>query len=276
MKGLIINCLGRHDEAFAIAKDALKQDMQSHVCWHVYGLLWRSVKNYDEAIKAYKFALRFEPDSQQILRDLAYLQIQMRDFAGYAESRRTILTGKPQVRANWTGLAIAYHLAGNLAEAENILTKFEGTLKQPPAKGTQDYVEHSEAGLYKNMIIAESRDYQKALDHLESISRTTLDKLTILESRAKYLVKLERWEEAEQAYMALIDRNPDNRGYYAGLEQCWGKADLGGVDRSQFKEKYAELAEKYPKADSPKRIPLDFFEGAAHSPWTSITLLTYA
>lgn len=262
MKGLIINCLGRNDEAFAIAKEALKHDMQSHVCWHVYGLLWRSVKNYDEAIKAYKFALRFEPDSQQILRDLAFLQVQMRDFTGYAESRRTILNGRPQVRANWTGLAIAYHLAGNFAEAENILTKFEGTLKKEPQKGTADYVEHSEAALYKNMIIAESGDTQRALEHLESISKLALDKLCVKESKAKYLLLLNRWEEAEQTYMTLLHRNPDNRSYYTALEQCWAKGeDVQGTARSQFKEKYDELAEQYPKADAPKRVPLDFLEG---------------
>ncbi|KAF8474760.1 NMDA receptor-regulated protein 1 [Kalaharituber pfeilii] len=262
MKGLIVNCLGRHDEAFAIAKEALQHDMRSHVCWHVYGLLWRSVKNYDEAIKAYKFALKIEPDSQQILRDLAYLQIQMRDFTGYAESRRMILAGRPQVRANWTGLAIAHHLGGNLAEAENILSKFEGTLKQPPPKGTHDYVEHSEAGLYKNSIIAESGDIQRALDHLESIAKATLDKLSIMESRAKYLSQLERWEEAEAAYNALLERNPDCRAYYAGLEKCWAKGEeLKDAERAKFKERYAELAQKYPKADSPKRVPLDFLEG---------------
>lgn len=259
MKGLIINCLGRHDEAFAIAKEALKHDMQSQVCWHVYGLLWRSVKNYDEAIKAYKYALRFDPESQQILRDLAYLQVQMRDFTGYTESRRTILKGRPQVRANWTGLAIAHHLAGNLSEAENILTKFEGTLKKPPQKGTAEYVEHSEAALYKNMVIAESGDIQRALEDLDNISRIVLDKLSIMESKAKYLLQLKMWEEAEQTYMTLLDRNPDNRSYYAALEQCWAKGE--DVDRSQFKAKYDKLAEKYPKADSPKRAPLDFLDG---------------
>lgn len=262
MKGLIINCLGRHDEAFAIAKEALKHDMQSHVCWHVYGLLWRSVKNYDEAIKAYKFALRFEPDSQQILRDLAYLQVQIRDFTGYIESRRKILHGRPQVRANWTGLAIAHHLAGSLAEAENILSKFEGTLKKPPQKGTQEYVEHYEAALYKNSIIAESGDVQRALDHLESISKIVLDKLSILEWKAKYLLQLQRWEEAEQVYQKLLDRNSDNRGYYTALEQCWAQGqDVEETERSRFRRKYDELAHKYPKADSPSRIPLDFLEG---------------
>ncbi|KAG9821036.1 hypothetical protein KCU68_g17144, partial [Aureobasidium melanogenum] len=69
MKALILNSQGKTEEAFDLAKLALKNAMKSNVCWHVYGLLYRSVKNYDEAIKAYKFALRLDPDSRQIQRD---------------------------------------------------------------------------------------------------------------------------------------------------------------------------------------------------------------
>ena len=51
----------------------------SHVCWHVYGLLHRSERNYAEAIKCYLNALKHEPENLQILKDLAALQIQMRE-----------------------------------------------------------------------------------------------------------------------------------------------------------------------------------------------------
>ena len=43
----------------------------------------RSDKKYDEAIKCYRNALRWDPDNIQILRDLSLLQIQMRDLEGY-------------------------------------------------------------------------------------------------------------------------------------------------------------------------------------------------
>lgn len=51
--------------------------------WHVYGLLQRSDKKYDEAIKCYRNALKLDKDNLQILRDLSLLQIQMRDLEGY-------------------------------------------------------------------------------------------------------------------------------------------------------------------------------------------------
>ena len=52
---------------------------RSHVCWHVYGLLHRSERNYAEAIKCYLNALKHEPENLQILKDLAALQIQIRE-----------------------------------------------------------------------------------------------------------------------------------------------------------------------------------------------------
>lgn len=51
--------------------------------WHVYGLLQRSDKKYDEAIKCYRNALKWDKDNLHILRDLSLLQIQMRDLEGY-------------------------------------------------------------------------------------------------------------------------------------------------------------------------------------------------
>ena len=98
MKALILNAQGKTEEAFALGKEALTADMKSHICWHVYGLLYRANKNFEEAIKAYKFALRLEPDSPQIQRDLAILQVQMRDYAGYIQSRTAMLKARPALR----------------------------------------------------------------------------------------------------------------------------------------------------------------------------------
>jgi tetratricopeptide (TPR) repeat protein len=83
MKGLTLNCLGRKDEAYDYVRRGLRNDLRSHVCWHVFGLLQRSDKQYEEAIKCYRNALRWDKDNIQILRDLSLLQIQMRDLEGY-------------------------------------------------------------------------------------------------------------------------------------------------------------------------------------------------
>lgn len=254
MKALIINQQGKTDEAFALGKEALMADMKSHICWHVYGLLYRHQKNFEEAIKAYKSALKLEPDSVQIQRDLAFLQIQMRDYQGYVQSRTAMLQARSQVRQNWTALAVAQHLAGDLAQAEKVLTTYEESLKTPPSK--TDY-ENSEAVMYKNSIIAEQGDYQRALDHLDSISKYNLDRLAVLEHRAEFFAKLGKKEESVKAYRALLDRNPEHPDYYTKLVDVLDIAD----DQTAKKAVYDEYAEKNPRCDAARRMPLDFLTG---------------
>ena len=254
MKALILNGQGKTDEAFALAKEALTVDMKSHICWHVYGLLYRANKNFEEAIKAYKFALKLEPESPQIQRDLAILQVQMRDYQGYIQSRTAMLQARPQLRQSWTALAIAHHLSGNLSEAENVLTTYEGTLKSTPSR--QD-LEHSEAVMYKNSLMAEQGEYQRALDHLNDSGKHNLDRLAVMESRAEYLAKLGRKEEAAEAYRALLDRNSEHPAYYEKLATV---LELS-TDSKARKAIYDEYVKKAPRSDAARRIPLDFLKG---------------
>ncbi|KAL2267852.1 hypothetical protein VTJ83DRAFT_5129 [Remersonia thermophila] len=255
MKALILNAQGKTEEAFALAKEALTIDMKSYICWHVYGILYRTNKNFDEAIKAYKFALKLEPDSHQIQRDLAVLQVQMRDYSGYVQSRFNMLKARPQLRQNWTALAIAYHLEGSLQQAENILTTYEKSITSTPLKTD---LEHSEALLYKNSIIAEQGDIQRALEHLDTDCKNCLDRLAVMELRARYLAELGRKEEAAKAYRALLDRNPEFSDYYKGLVAALG---IQEGDEESLSAVYAEYAAKYPRSDAAKRLPLDFLSG---------------
>lgn len=255
MKALIIGTQGHTEDAFALAKTALNNNFKSHVCWHVYGLLYRSEKNFEESIKAYKFALKLEPESVPIQRDLAHLQIQMRDYEGYISSRRNTLQQKPGIRQNWTALAIANHLAGNYDTAESVLTTYEETLKSKP---TRSDMEHWEAVLYKNYIIAESGEVEKALDHLEVVGKRSPDILGVMEMKADYLLKLDRKTEATEAYAALLDRNQEYSDYYDGFVKAKG-CENGSIE--DLKQTYADLARKYPKADLPQRRPLDFLQG---------------
>ena len=145
MKGLTLNCLGRKEEAYEHVRRGLRNDLKSHVCWHVYGLLQRSDKKYDEAIKCYRNALRCEKDNIQILRDLSLLQIQMRDLEGYRvsvtinypislfanvcscmiqETRHQLFRLRPSQHASWIGFAMSYHLLGDFETANSILDTF--------------------------------------------------------------------------------------------------------------------------------------------------------
>ncbi|KRT84090.1 Anaphase-promoting complex subunit 3 protein [Oryctes borbonicus] len=252
MKGLTLNCLGRKEEAYEHVRRGLRNDLRSHVCWHVYGLLQRSDKKYDEAIKCYRNALKWEKDNIQILRDLSLLQIQMRDLEGYRDTRYQLLMLRPTQRASWIGYAMSFHLLEDYKNALNILDEF---LDQQQKANNYDY-EHSELLLYQNLVIQESGELQHALTHLENSQDQIVDKLTLKENLGDLNLRLERYEKSAKYYEELIRRNPENTFYYKKLIEA--KQLTEPDDILEF---YSEYADIYPRAMPPQRLPLNIATG---------------
>uniref|UniRef100_A0A667Z1X2 N-alpha-acetyltransferase 15, NatA auxiliary subunit a n=1 Tax=Myripristis murdjan TaxID=586833 RepID=A0A667Z1X2_9TELE len=253
MKGLTLNCLGKKEEAYELVRRGLRNDLKSHVCWHVYGLLQRSDKKYDEAIKCYRNALKWDKDNLQILRDLSLLQIQMRDLEGYRETRYQLLQLRPAQRASWIGYAVAYHLLEDFEMAAKIVEEFRKTQQTSPDK--VDY-EYSELLLYQNQVLREAGLHKEALDHLNNYEKQICDKLAVEETRGELLLKLDRHEEASEVYRRLQERNPENWAYYQGLEKA---LKLDSV--ADHLKLYEEAWVKFPKGLVPRRLPLNFLSG---------------
>ncbi|OXB58430.1 hypothetical protein ASZ78_005167 [Callipepla squamata] len=241
MKGLTLNCLGKKEEAYEFVRKGLRNDVKSHVCWHVYGLLQRSDKKYDEAIKCYRNALKLDKDNLQILRDLSLLQIQMRDLEGYRETRYQLLQLRPTQRASWIGYAIAYHLLKDYDMALKLLEEFRKTQQIPPNK--IDY-EYSELILYQNQVMREADLFQESLEHIETYEKQICDKLIVEEIKGEMLLKLGRLKEAGEVYKELIERNAENWYYYEGLEKSL-----------QPSEKFRELMDKFLRVNFSKGCP---------------------
>ena len=76
MKGLILNCMDRKEEGYEFARRGLRNNLRSHVCWHVFGLMHRSDRNYPEAIKSYLQALRIDKVNSHWPSGTAQLRMQ--------------------------------------------------------------------------------------------------------------------------------------------------------------------------------------------------------
>lgn len=249
MKGLTLNGLGRKEEAYDYVRRGLKNDLKSHVCWHVYGLLQRGDKKYDEAIKCYRNALRWEKDNLQILRDLSLLQVQMRDLEGYRETRHQLFKLRPSQQNSWIGFAMSYHLLGDLETATNILDTFRQSQKD---NETHDY-RHSELLLYQNQILVEAGHLERALKHLDEFSAQIVDKLAVKEVKGELLIRLDRHEEAVPIYQGLVKLNPENVGYYRKYIEARRALDNEALQL----EIYRDFQTEFPQAICPKRLPLD-------------------
>ncbi|XP_069882783.1 N-alpha-acetyltransferase 16, NatA auxiliary subunit isoform X2 [Dipodomys merriami] len=231
----------------------LNSKFAEHGGWHVYGLLQRSEKKYDEAIKCYRNALKLDRDNLQILRDLSLLQIQMRDLEGYRETRYQLLQLRPTQRASWIGYAIAYHLLKDYDMALKLLEEFRQTQQVPVNK--LDY-EYSELILYQNQVMREADLFQESLEHIQTYEKQICDKLSVGEIKGEILLRLGRLKEASEVFKNLIDRNAENWCYYEGLEKALQLSTL--EERLQI---YEEISQQHPRAIVPRRLPLNLVTG---------------
>ncbi|KAI9140409.1 NMDA receptor-regulated protein 1-domain-containing protein [Paraphysoderma sedebokerense] len=220
MKGLFLSHMDKKEEAYDHVKLGLRNDLTSHICWHVYGLLYRSDKNYEEASKCYTHALKYDKENLQILRDYSLMQIQMRNYEAFNESRYQLLTLKSNLRPHWISFSISYFLLGKYDMALQVLNTYEETAEdewklrgsKTRPDGKRD-VEWSEMMLYKALVMQKMEDYESALTFLDKVGKWVCDTIGLLEMKASILISLNRKSEAQKIYSKLISMNPDNHSY---------------------------------------------------------------
>ncbi|KAG2089621.1 NMDA receptor-regulated protein 1-domain-containing protein [Suillus discolor] len=273
MKGLILVHLGQRDEGINLVKEGMRKDLSSHICWHVWALIQKSEHKYEDALKSYIQALKFDKDNFNILRDTAVLQTQTRQFEGLVETRHNLLRLRPYNRHHWVGLAVAYQLNGNLAEAKQVLEHIEGFLRNIGSSN----VEFSELLMYHVRILEDMGDFQSAVDMLESHDRakggSVLDRMASTEMKARLLAKLKEsdaddekktaWtERADAAWRWLLSQNADGYEYYKGFLANQG-IDLANVT-DENREKALEMLRDYSNvqfATAPRRLALHVATG---------------
>ncbi|KAL1747385.1 NMDA receptor-regulated protein 1-domain-containing protein [Schizophyllum fasciatum] len=251
MKGLFLTHAGRRDEGIELVRKGVRLDLTSHICWHVFGIIQKGEKNYEEALKSYTQALKCDKENLNLLRDAAQLQTQLRHFDQLIETRLTIVRTRPHLRQHWVALAVAYHLNGDLENAKRTLEHYERSLKDVP-----DYdVEHSETLLYHIRVLealGQLPDALNLLDH-NAKQRAIVDRTAIMETRARLLTKLGS-DDAANAWRALIDHNPECYAYYRGyIERLGGALEPGS---SPALKTLQEMADIHPRAKAPRRLAL--------------------
>lgn len=266
MKGLIVNQLDRKEEAHELVRLGLRKNMRSHICWHVYGLLYRSDHDYFQAARSYVNALRLDPENQQILRDLALLQVQIRDYEGFEESRRKLLAVRPSQKSNWIGVAISFHLQKNYDKTLEVVKTYLNTLSSE-ALSMQDPYEHSELLLYRVMVMEEAGEYGKALKHIDKDESSMIDWLAVREARVRLLTQLGRRDEAAKVLRALIAVNADNHAYHRSLHAV-ATSQIANDDAEAKLKMSLDICDEntgnYPHSRTALRIALEVIPSGDH------------
>ena len=202
MKGLFLTNVDRKAEGYELVKRGVRNDLRSHIVWHVYGLMHRADKNYDEALKCYIQASRIEKvpptspnstthsqslppqDSLNILTDLSVLSAHLRLYTAYSAARHQILQLQPRTRRNWIALAVAQHLDGQYADADKTLSNYEASVKDVP----EGEFEHSEVIMYHAKLLEEWGQFERCLEFLGEKSQAIVDRTGFATQRGGSLV----------------------------------------------------------------------------------------
>ena len=141
------------------------------------------------------------------------------------------------MRSNWIAAAMAHYHAKDYSVAHEIIVK-ANSLKQEEPVG--DY-EWSELLMMQNLCLEKRGLYQEALDHLKSESKI-VDKLGVSVRRAELMTLLGSQDKtsAIKAWLDLLDDEPENYRYHAGLQVA--ELDLDAATaRKMFALKRADL-----------------------------------
>lgn len=251
MKGLLLGSTARRTEGIELAKKGVLLDLTSFICWHALGILHRQDKNYEEAIKCYTQALRIEGGGNvNLLRESAFLQLQLRNYPPMVENRLVLLRSQPSLRINWIGLAVAHHLAGNGDGAVRVLEGYENVMRDVPERS----FEHGEVILYHAKVLEEEKRFQDALDLMENESKKIVDLRGKQEAEARCLAGLGRNDEAEKLWRLLIKSNPENKRYISGLLALLDVSE--GEASAKAVELFKGLQAEHPKSTAAKRLAL--------------------
>ncbi|WBW75056.1 NatA N-acetyltransferase complex regulatory subunit Naa15 [Schizosaccharomyces osmophilus] len=260
LKGILLHSLGQIKEGYENVRCGLRHDVASGVCWHIYGLVCKADKDYVQAAKCYINAQKLERGNTSLLRDLALLQSQLRQFKPLADTRNSLLQTNPGVRGNWSALAVAQYLRGEFASSFKILDAFETTISQGIPVDPQ---EESESQLFINLVILKKDGANAAYEHLLSEEKKILDLTAFLEIKVEYELTLEKFDEAKATLIRLLDRNSDNHDYFHKLQQAYGYEDdkHNVLNYDKWLSLYDKISVIYPRSECPRRIPLDMLTG---------------
>jgi tetratricopeptide (TPR) repeat protein len=159
--------------------------MGNFTVWHVYGMLNRSNKKFDDARKAFLNALRQDETNINVLRDLAILQLQLNDLEGHCESRRKMVVANSKIFAHFSGYLAAAFLVKDWPKCNEIWEAIEEIYGHNPLE-TEKINEITEIYLLRARTFLEMGNPKKGIKFIIKNTKYMVDDVR----RNELLVKM--------------------------------------------------------------------------------------
>lgn len=117
--------LNQKEEGVKTLNQAIRMNFSNPNSWHFLALHHKEEKNYTQAMKCYLQALKNDPNNFNVLRDLSYLQLYLRQYQSFLDTARKGVDMRPGLAVNWVTYAFANYLNKNYEFAFKLLESCE-------------------------------------------------------------------------------------------------------------------------------------------------------
>ena len=205
LKGLNYYFLQKPQLGEQTIKAALKNNLKSPVAWHFYAIFQKESGNYVQAMKLYNKALNYAPTNFNIIRDLSYMQLYLRQIDSFVETCRLGVSNKPGMIINFITLAFAFTLDKNYRNALIALKSAE-TLGRGKLKKNDIH----EIKLFNAFIQNKDGKYEEAMNYLIHFKNELIDKPMVYELIIQNAIKAKKYNIGLNYCKKALELNPDN------------------------------------------------------------------
>ena len=267
LKGLNYYFLQKPELGEKILKQALKANFKSPVAWHFYAIFHKEKGNYSQAMKSYNKALNFAPTNFNIIRDLSYMQLYLRQLDSFVQTCKLGVENKPGMLINWVTLAFSYSLVKDYKSALAALNSVEKLGKETLKKN-----DIHELKLFNAMIQSKDKKYEEAMNYLIHFKSELIDKPMVYDMIVQNAIKAKKYNIGLDYCTKALNLNPDNINlilYYFIMKinqndfQPKTYNDLLNIQENykylkDMTEVLYELKNNYPKSKIIKNLELSF------------------
>lgn len=201
----------KRDEIMQFAREGLRHDLKSYLCWHVLGVVYKQRKMFKDSVKCFITALRLDPRNDRLVRDICSLHIELGDYSNFRKYASIALQLKSTSYREWMVYSLSHYMCGSIDKALKISqeaqTIFSGSYGVEP-------FEISGSILYTAMLMEQCGQYDECIQFLINSEHLVLDVVMHLERLGRAAVFAKRWDVAHQSYKKLAAINTGSARYH--------------------------------------------------------------
>lgn len=161
-------------------------------------------------MRCYMMAQRHDSENFNVVRDLSYLQLYLRQYNGFLESARKGMEMRSNMMVNWATYAFANYLNGDYDFAFRLLESAQ-KIGATSIKATEKH----EILLFQTLMLIKQSKYEEALTFLlDNETHMHFDKTLFNERVVEIALKLNKKETAIEYVNRAFKMNSENAEYY--------------------------------------------------------------